>query len=127
MTKLQTGLKYFSPTLVCTVRRTRRTALENQRITLTYIYREYCTTKRTVLFPPSSSHIRRFRGTAPACLFPQIVSLSISFWNLENSAAAKSWYGFFSVADRECHSWPSSFVSSRTLETPPSPRLALRK
>lgn len=45
MTKLQTGLRYFSPTLVCTVRRTRRTALGNQRITLTYIYREYCTKK----------------------------------------------------------------------------------
>lgn len=127
MAKLQTGLKYFSPTLVCTVRRTRRTALGNQRITLTYIYREYRTKKEPFLFPPSSSHVRRFRGTAPACLFPQIVSLSISFWNLAYSAAAKSWYGFFSVAGRECHSWLSSFVSWRTLEILPSPRLALRK
>lgn len=44
MTKLQTVLKY-SRQQSCTVRRTHRTALGNQRITLTYSYREYRTKK----------------------------------------------------------------------------------
>ncbi|KAL2284531.1 hypothetical protein FJTKL_08903 [Diaporthe vaccinii] len=47
MTKLQTVLKYSrqSRQQSCTVRRTHRKALRNQRITLTYSYREYRTQK----------------------------------------------------------------------------------
>lgn len=71
--------------------------------------------------------MRRFRGTAPVCVLPQIESFSISFLNFAHSAAAKSWYGFFSAADRAFHCSPSSFETMTGCAPGSAVRLALRK